>query len=100
MATTIGIVKSATETILGIGEVSIDNFTFKAGAGAMVANLYPPRKRPDKKQLLNLVLTISTCCTEKVRMSLKKEWIRVPSITPRTSVSIRMEKYCVVSNCL
>lgn len=29
MATTIGIVKSATETILGIGEVSIDNFTFK-----------------------------------------------------------------------
>jgi hypothetical protein len=33
MATTIGIVKSATETILGIGEVSIDNFTFKAGGG-------------------------------------------------------------------
>jgi len=29
MATTIGLVKSATETILGIGEVSIDNFTFK-----------------------------------------------------------------------
>jgi hypothetical protein len=39
MATTIGIVKSATETILGIGEVSIDNFTFKAWAGAMVINL-------------------------------------------------------------
>jgi len=29
MAATIGIVKSATETILGIGEVSIDNLTFK-----------------------------------------------------------------------
>jgi hypothetical protein len=45
MATTIGIVKSATETILGIGEVSIDNFTFKAWAGAMVINLYPLRKK-------------------------------------------------------
>lgn len=29
MATAIGIVKSATEVVLGIGEVSIDNFTFK-----------------------------------------------------------------------
>jgi hypothetical protein len=49
-------VKSATETILGIGEVSIDNFTFKAWEGARVANLYPPRKRADKNQLLNLVM--------------------------------------------
>lgn len=29
MATTVGLIKGATETLLGIGEVSIDNFTFK-----------------------------------------------------------------------
>jgi len=29
MATTVGLIKGATEVILGIGEVSIDNFTFK-----------------------------------------------------------------------
>ena len=29
MASAIAIVKSATEAVLGIGEVSIDNFTFK-----------------------------------------------------------------------
>jgi hypothetical protein len=46
MATTIGIVKSATETILGIGEVSIDNFTFKAWAGDRVANSYHSEKEP------------------------------------------------------
>lgn len=29
MATTVGLIKGATEVVLGIGEVSIDNFTFK-----------------------------------------------------------------------
>jgi len=29
MATTVGLIKGATEAILGIGEVSVDNFTFK-----------------------------------------------------------------------
>ena len=29
MATEVGLVKDATQTVLGIGEVSIDNFTFK-----------------------------------------------------------------------
>ena len=29
MAATVGLIKGATEAILGIGEVSIDNFTFK-----------------------------------------------------------------------
>ena len=29
MATTVGLIKGATEAVLGIGEVSIDNFTFK-----------------------------------------------------------------------
>ena len=29
MATTVGLIKGATEVILGIGEVAIDNFTFK-----------------------------------------------------------------------
>jgi hypothetical protein len=32
-------------------------------------------------------------------MGFKKEGSRVPYITPRTSVSIRMEKYCAISNC-
>jgi hypothetical protein len=45
MATTIGIVKSATETILGIGEVSIDNFTFKAWAGAMGQKFVSTQKK-------------------------------------------------------
>ena len=29
MATTVGLIKGATEAVLGIGEISIDNFTFK-----------------------------------------------------------------------
>ena len=29
MASTVGLIKGATEVVLGIGEVSIDNFTFK-----------------------------------------------------------------------
>ena len=29
MAATVGVIKSITEAVLGIGEVSIDNFTFK-----------------------------------------------------------------------
>ena len=29
MAATVGLIKNITEALLGIGEVSIDNFTFK-----------------------------------------------------------------------
>ena len=42
MATTVGLIKGATEAVLGIGEISIDNFTFKLfykwGASLLIAS--------------------------------------------------------------
>ena len=84
MATTVGLIKGATEVVLGIGEVSIDNFTFKlfykwsvslfiAGSVAVCSSqFFGDPVACETVSFLDLIKTPSYCqeCTKIVKKSL------------------------------